>query len=445
MQSDTGRSVADHFESAIRDVLGFADVRLCEPWIGPRGGLAGEAVGASVLVPGTADVIRAVTGERPLDPWCAQQLEVLALTAALVLELDRARGRGGSRQRSPQDRVPVLVGSSPEIQAVRDRIDRVAPSVCPVLIQGESGAGKEVVARLIHDNSRRARGPFVAVNCAAIVESLLEAELFGIEDRTATGVRGRRGKFELAAGGTLFLDEIGDLASSAQAKLLRVLQDLTIERVGGRTPIAVDVRIVAATNRDLRGLVGEGRFRADLYYRLNGIEIDVPPLRAHIGDLPALIEHVLRRHGAHDVVRLEPETLAALRHYHWPGNVRELERVIERALVLCSDGVVGVEHLPPIVAEPFKAIFGVAVESDDSLRTFGARYVRLVVERCGNNFSAASRVLGISYHTLRSYLRHENHRASWPGGEHYRSGDRFTERATGVGRVADRDTDPADS
>ena len=188
-----------------------------------------------------------------------------------------------------------------------------------MLVEGESGVGKEVVARLIHEHSRRARGPFVAVNCAAIVDTLLEAELFGIEDRTATGVRGRRGRFELADGGTLFLDEIGDLSPSAQAKLLRVLQDFTIERVGGHAAVPVNVRLVAATNRSLAELVRQGRFRADLFYRLNGVEIEIPPLRDRLDDVPELVEFVLARHREYGVVGLTREAMAALGHVRVAG------------------------------------------------------------------------------------------------------------------------------
>ena len=439
MQGDDSRSVAESFEASVGEVLGLSQFRIAEPRFGHRGaGPVEDARDWNAPVPGTAAVVRC-TGGGAIDPWREQQLQWLAAAAALVLELDRLRGRP-ARRRPGHDTGPVLVGTSADMRAVRHRIARVAPTTCPVLIQGESGAGKEVVARLVHDESRRARGPFVAVNCAAIVESLLEAELFGIEDRTATGVRGRRGKFELAAGGTLFLDEIGDLATSAQAKLLRVLQDLTIERVGGRTQLPVDVRIVAATNRDLRRLVDEGRFRADLYYRLNGVEIDVPPLRSHLEDLPALVDHVLRRHVARrDEVRIEPEAFAALGHYGWPGNVRELERVIERAVVLSIDGVVGIQHLPPALAGEFDAVFAHSLRAGDTLKAFGARYVRLVVDRCGNNLRAASRVLDISYHTLRTYLKRNDPPATWSRLPGDAAPMAFETSSSGAGLVADRD------
>ncbi len=183
----------------------------------------------------------------------------------------------------------MLIGQSAPMLDLRQRIERIAGTHFTVLVEGESGSGKELVARAIHDSSPRRAGPFVAVNCAALVETLVEAELFGIEERTASGVRGRRGKFELADHGTLFLDEVGDLSALAQAKLLRVLQDFTVERVGGHTSHRLDTRVVAATNRDLQDLVAQGRFRADLYLRVSGVNLRVPPMRSRRQDIPMLV------------------------------------------------------------------------------------------------------------------------------------------------------------
>src|SRR5678816_4654730 len=211
--------------------------------------------------------------------------------------------------------------------ALRQRVERVATTDFTVLIEGESGTGKELVARQIHELSRRRTGPFVAINCAALVETLLEAELFGIEERTATGVRGRRGKFEIAEGGTLFLDEVSDLSLSAQAKLLRAIQDLAVERVGGQGAHRVDIRIVAATNRSLRTLVNDGLFRADLFYRLSGVEVHVPSLRQRQSDVIELARYFLERHRATRRLDLAAEAADALLTYQWPGNVRELQRV----------------------------------------------------------------------------------------------------------------------
>lgn len=298
----------------------------------------------------------------------------------------------------------MLVGRTRVMQELRARIMRVAATNFTVLIEGESGAGKEVVARELHACSSRRRGPFVAVNCAALVETLLEAELFGIEERTATGVRGRRGKFELAGEGTLFLDEVADLSPVAQAKLLRVLQDMSIERVGGCESREIDTRVVAATNRALLAKVQTGDFRPDLFYRLSGVEIHVPPLRTRRDDIPLLVEHILGRHLGSRQLTLSSAALDALAAYDWPGNVRQLERVLERAVALVSGPIVGLMDLPDEVTQPFRTVLAVAPECDESLRTWSSRYVRLVLERCNGNKRRACDVLDISFHTLQSHL-----------------------------------------
>src|SRR5258706_10066410 len=253
------------------------------------------------------------------------------------------RLRAVSAQR---DGAAPLIGSSSVMRAVRDRIERVALTDFTVLIEGESGTGKELVARQIHEISPRRCGPFIALNCAALVESLLEAELFGIEDRTATGVKGRKGKFEHADAGTLFLDEVGDLSLSAQAKLLRAIQDLSVERVGGQGIHRVDTRLVAATNKSLSGLVDAGLFRADLYYRLSGIEVHVPPLRERREDIVELAAYFLERHRAARHLELSRLAADALFTWDWPGNVRELERLMERTLTLARSSVIELEDLP---------------------------------------------------------------------------------------------------
>ena len=237
------------------------------------------------------------SGQRP-DEWTCQLLESAASLAALVMAGDRATPHVASARSTERAEMGPLLGSSEVMQTLRDRVERVASTDFTILIEGESGVGKELVARQIHASSRRRHGPFVAINCAALVETLLEAELFGIEERTATGVRGRRGKFEHADGGTLFLDEVSDLSLSAQAKLLRAIQDLTVERVGGTGGRRVDVRIVAATNRSLAGLVTNGVFRADVFYRLSGVEVHVPALRFRKTDILELTQHFLSRHQA---------------------------------------------------------------------------------------------------------------------------------------------------
>jgi transcriptional regulator with PAS, ATPase and Fis domain len=341
---------------------------------------------------------------RLLDGWTCQLLDTATHVAALILEIERLNGRGLPGRGRPDGAAP-LIGSSQAIRAVRDRIERVAATDFTVLIEGESGSGKELVARQIHELSRRRKGPFVAVNCAAIVETLLEAELFGIEERTATGVRGRRGKFEHAHEGTLFLDEVSDLSPAAQAKLLRAIQDLTVERVGGYGARRVDTRIIVATNRPLLDLVDQGRFRLDLYYRLHGVEVQVPPLRARREDVAELARYFLARHKLVRPLQLSVAASDALVAYDWPGNVRELERVIERAVVLAGSDYLELDDLPPALLGGYSDVLVPSMRGRESMRAWGSRYARLVLERCGNNKRQACRELGISYHTLRSYLR----------------------------------------
>jgi transcriptional regulator with PAS, ATPase and Fis domain len=262
------------------------------------------------------------------------------------------------------------------------------------------------VARQLHELSPRRRGPFVAINCAAIVETLLEAELFGIEDRTATGVRGRRGKFEHADGGTLFLDEVSDLSLSAQAKLLRAIQELAVERVGGVGVRRVNVRIIVATNRPLAALVESGLFRADLFYRLGGVDIHVPPLRERRADIVELAQYFLARHRQSRDMVLAPAAADALRLYHWPGNVRELQRMIERAVALAESLSIELDDLPAHVRGEYNEVFGPSIAAQESMRAWGSRYAWLVFERCGRNKRQACRILRISYHTLQAYLQY---------------------------------------
>jgi transcriptional regulator with PAS, ATPase and Fis domain len=291
------------------------------------------------------------------------------------------------------------------MRGVRDHIERVAPTDFTVLIEGESGTGKELVARQIHGISSRRNGPFVALNCAALVETLLEAELFGIEDRTATGVRGRKGKFEHASGGTLFLDEVGDLSLAAQAKLLRAIQDLTVERVGGYGAYRVDTRLVAATNKRLAMLVEARAFRADLYYRLAGIEVYVPPLRERREDILELAAYFLERHRHTRPLTISDAAADALLTYEWPGNVRELERLVERTLAFARSNTIEIGDLPGLLRRAYGDVLQPSMERHETLRAWGSRYVRLVLERNGRNKRAACRELGISYHTLQGYLR----------------------------------------
>jgi DNA-binding NtrC family response regulator len=231
-----------------------------------------------------------------------------------------------------------LVGNSASLQTVIDQVKLAAPAKATILIEGESGTGKELIAQAVHQSSPRARGPFVAVHCAALSENLLESEIFGHERGSFTGAMERRiGRFETADGGTLFLDEIGEISPAIQVKLLRFLETKSIERVGGSKPIELDVRLVAATNRSLEGMVREGKFREDLFFRLNVVRLTMPPLRARVDDIPVLLAHYLKHYAAENglpTITVEPGALQTLQRYRWPGNIRELRNFCENAVVL---------------------------------------------------------------------------------------------------------------
>ncbi len=307
-----------------------------------------------------------------------------------------------------------LVGSSGPMRALRELIARVAPSPAPVLVQGESGTGKELVARALHDGSARREGSFVAVNCTALPESLLESELFGHTRGAFSGATApRRGLFVEADGGTLLLDEIGDMPPPLQAKLLRVIQDGEVRAVGSDTIRRVDVRIVAATNQDLEKRVASGRFRSDLFFRLNVVSVTVPPLRERRDDIPALVEHFLARargrNRAASARRVVPEVLERLAQHAWPGNVRELENLVERLVILSAGEEVGIadleRHAPRLVSGP--SPLEVAQERMMSLRELEDAYIAWVVARCGGNKTRAAEVLGIDPSTI--YRREREH------------------------------------
>ncbi len=243
----------------------------------------------------------------------------------------------------------IVVGTNPKMQKVYEMLPRIVGNQSTILIRGESGTGKEVIARAIHKSSPRRGGAFVEVNCAALVDSLLESELFGIEKRVATGVDSRAGKFEQAAGGTLFLDEIGDMSLATQAKVLRAMQSRRIERVGGTGTIDVDVRLVAATHVNLEKAVAEGRFREDLYYRLNVITVEIPPLRERSEDIRHFVDHFITRFNAQTgkgIEGVDEEAIRTLQNYGWPGNVRELENTIERAFFMSRSKILGRDDFP---------------------------------------------------------------------------------------------------
>ena len=407
------------FETALGQVIPVRSVHLRE--VGNRFGARGDAPGpesVALEVPGADPACQGLL-EVTFDPGCRlgewdfQLLGTAANVAALVLEIERSRlqlARAGllHPNRSRRDGAAPLIGSTEVMRTLRSAIERVAATDFTVLLEGESGVGKELVARQIHELSRRRNGPFVAINCAALVETLLEAELFGIEERTATGVRGRRGKFEIAEGGTLFLDEVSDLSLSAQAKLLRAIQDLAVERVGGHASHRVDIRIVAATNRGLAALVEQRLFRPDLFYRLSGVDIRVPTLRERRPDILELALYFLERHRSTRPLRLSAGAVDALTTHDWPGNVRELERLMERAVAMVTADVIELDDLPPTVRGDYAAL-GPSVRRNDTLRAWASRYARLVLERSEGNKREACRTLDISYHTLQSYLRFPIH------------------------------------
>jgi len=299
----------------------------------------------------------------------------------------------------------IIVGRHPGMRRIYEMLPRVVASDSTVLILGESGTGKEVFARAMHEHGKRKKGPFVQVNCAALVDSLLEAELFGVEKGAATDVSERPGKFELAQGGTLLLDEIGDMAPSTQAKVLRVLQERELTRVGGSKTIPVDVRIVAATHRDLDAMIAANAFRQDLYYRINVIRLELPPLRERLGDLELYTDFFLKRLAARTGRRargLTPAALKALRSYPWPGNVRELENVLERALVLSHADLLDLADMPPLGAgmRPSGSVRFRLPEEGISLEELERDLLAQAIDRSGGNKSAAARLLGLTRRTL---------------------------------------------
>jgi DNA-binding NtrC family response regulator len=306
---------------------------------------------------------------------------------------------------------PGFVGASPAIKEIVRTIRRVGPTDSSVLITGETGVGKELLARALHMTSRRSRKPFVKVNCAAIPETLVESELFGHEKGAFTGaVVSKPGRFELADGGTLFLDEIGDVPLHVQVKLLTALQDRAFERVGGISTITVDLRIVAATNRDLPSDIEEGRFRSDLFFRLNVVPIHVPPLRERIEDMDLQAKYFLGRFAAkfdRPGMSLSPEVMVAFAAYRWPGNVRELENVVERMVVLSETDLLGPEHLPPEIKPPGQPLpdRGALLETVEGLSTVTEKQmIADALEKTGGNRTRAAELLGVSRRTIQKKI-----------------------------------------
>lgn len=324
--------------------------------------------------------------------------------AALLETINRALDR--------LDAIDVeIISASPKMETVKKMILKVARSNSTVLVRGESGTGKELIARAVHNQSPRAAEMFQAVNCAAINENLLESELFGHEKGSFTGAHAeKKGLFEIADRGTLFLDEIGELDVGMQAKLLRALQERKIRRVGGTHEMNVDVRVIAATNRDLRAMVADGRFRDDLYYRINVLSIDVPPLRERREDIPVLIDFFLKKHTKNTsrlITGLTPETKKLMNEYSWPGNVRQLESAIERAILLSEGDLITPEDLPTEVRQEV----GPASESAFKLPAEGINFedvernlITQAMEQTDYNITKAAKLLGLTFRTLQYRL-----------------------------------------
>jgi two-component system response regulator HydG len=341
---------------------------------------------------------------KPFEP------EAVLLTLERAVE-HRMLEEENRRLRRAVDRTSALgdlIGASPAMRDIFAMIRKVAHSRSSVLITGESGTGKEVVARTLHYHGARAHKPFIPINCTAIPEGLLESELFGHVRGAFTGAHtSKRGLFEKADGGTLFLDEIGDMGAVLQGKLLRVLQDREIRPVGGTQSVRVDVRIIAATNKDLSHEIEEGRFREDLYYRLNVIPIHIPPLRERTEDIPPLVAAFLRRHADGERRRLTPAAMERMAAHPWKGNARELENAIERALALCENEEIGSDDLPLELSEPASGArvadprdLRPLAETRMSLRELEDRYIDEVLELTGGNKVKAARILGIDRKTL---------------------------------------------
>jgi DNA-binding NtrC family response regulator len=340
------------------------------------------------------------------------RVEMLEHTVSQVLQIGNLRSEN-KRLREAIDERYKFVGHTPAVDSLMKTIEEVAGSNSTVMIYGESGTGKELLAQAIHNKSRRANLPFVKINCAAIPESLIESELFGHEKGAYTGaIKTRVGKFELANGGTLLLDEIGEMPLYAQSKLLRVLQEREITKIGGSEEVAIDVRIVCSTNRNLQDEVKKGNFREDLYYRLNVIPLEVPPLRERMADIEALAHHFIAKYNKDNgftVTGLKPEALSRLKAHGWPGNVRELENVIQRAVVFAKNGEIAVEHLRldgarPVPGSAPAAADGAGLVPGMSVAEAERILIIKTLEACGDNRTKAAEMLNISIRTLRNKL-----------------------------------------
>ena len=383
-----GRGIADQW----CQLYASGDVKAKRCLVTNKNGRAVHVVkNATVLRDEDGSVIGAIETLTDLSEHVRQQQEIESLRKSCQLE----------------DGFHGLIGESAAMQQVYELIDNVAQSEAPVMIQGQSGTGKELVARAIHESGPRLGKPFIKVNCAALNENLLESELFGHVKGAYTGAdRQRIGRFEAAHEGTIFLDEIGDLPAQIQVKLLRVLEEKEIERVGDHQPIPVDVRIITATHRDLESITREGKFREDLFFRINVFPIHCPALSERREDIPLLVQNFIRQNSAKNhkhIVGLSQEAMEALNDYAWPGNVRELRNTIEYAFVLCKGESIELEHLPPKISRPSSAD---APETSLYPQPSGKREELLrALQRAGGNQSEAARLLGVSRVTIWKRLK----------------------------------------
>jgi DNA-binding NtrC family response regulator len=428
-RTETARDGVEAWEKALAFDPAIVVTDLKMPRLDGMGLLAKLAEGGMGLSNNLAVVVLTAMGSIPLavdamklgaydflpKPVDATRLKTILANATrqreTAIELEVAR-----RRLRETGVLGSLVGSSRQMQEIFRLIEQVAPSNVPVLITGESGTGKELVARTLHDLSPRKTRPFVALNCAAIPDTLIESEIFGHEKGSFTGAIERRaGCFELASGGTLLLDEVGEMPHGTQAKLLRVLEERKLRRLGARAEQEVDVRVLAATNRDPRRAVAEGHLRADLFYRLNVFNIHMPPLRDHMADLPAMIEAMVQdlniKHGRR-VSGLSPSMLERLRAYTWPGNARELRNTMERAVILCPDGSpLQAEHLPDGFGKDMTQGTSAHDDSTISVRVGTTvdeaerQLIMRTLEATGQNKTRAAEILGVSLKTLHNKLR----------------------------------------
>jgi len=372
-----------------------------------------------ILMTAHGDVHTAVAAMRDgAADYLTKPLDVSELSLVVAREMERLRLRRETTtlriRLAEKYSFDSILGSAPAMQAVFKTVAQVAPAKASVLLTGESGTGKELVAAALHQRSPRAKGPFVKLHCAALAESVLESELFGHERGSFTGAAGRRdGRFAQAHGGTLFLDEIGEISPAVQVKLLRFLQEREFERVGGNETLHVDVRVIAATNRDLKAEVAAGRFREDLYYRLNVINIQLPALRERASDIPVLASHFLRKFAEENGKEIpggfDEAALADITTYAWPGNVRELENAIERAVVLCNGPRITLAELPPSLPRA-RPVEGVRIPGS-TMDEIERHAILTTLEAEGGSTARAAEVLGISIRKIQYKLHDYQHAA----------------------------------